>query len=187
MEAIQVMMSEHARIVGVLDALDAFAGAACDTAADRLELGRFLQFFREYADGCHHGKEEHVLFLAMFRHGFSLEEGPLGMMVFEHQDLRDLLGRVRDLVRQEAPWSGEEREQLAATIRTYTGVLREHIVKEDELLYPLAREQLPPAVREQVDRECASLDAGRNAAVAPPLLLLAADLVARHGRAIVAV
>ena len=181
MDAIQVMLNEHERILGVLDALDRFVADLHGTPEDKLELGRFVRFVREYADERHHGKEEHVLFAAMARNGFPPEQGPVGMMLFEHQELRGLVSELRALAQQAAPWSPADRERVGDAAGAYVSMLREHIMKENEVLYPLAMEHLPPSVQREVDVECAALDEGSaSAGAAASLEELAAGLVATH-------
>lgn len=184
MDSIQVMMNEHQQILRVLDALDGFAATPRDAPADKLELEHFVTFIREYADERHHGKEEHVLFTAMIRNGFPPEAGPVGMMQLEHQELRELVKVLRDLAEQDAPWSPDDQERLLDAARSYASMLREHIMKEDEMLYPMAMEQLPPQVQDEVDVECAALDARRaSAGTDATLEELAAHLVAKYGGA----
>ena len=73
---------------------------------------------------------------------------------------------------------------MADVARSYTAELREHIMKEDEMLYPMAVEQLPPQVQDDVDRACADLDARQAAAgVAAALDRLAAHLIAKYAPA----
>jgi len=183
------MMSEHEQILRVLEALDCFAAAVHDTLGDKLELGHFV----EYADERHHGKEEHVLFEAMIRNGFPPEQGPVGMMLFEHQQMRELISVLRGLAEQDAPWSSTDRERVSDAARSYTGMLREHIMKENEMLYPMAVEHLPPHVQDEVllstrgqgsasvDRECAALDERRaSAGTDATVEKLASHLVARY-------
>jgi hemerythrin-like domain-containing protein len=184
MDSIQVMMSEHEQILHVLDALDRFATGARATPEDKLELGRFVTFIREYADERHHGKEEHVLFTAMARNGFPPEQGPVGMMIVEHQEMRGVVAALRDLAERDAPWSADDVERLSEAAGTYSGMLREHIMKENEMLYPMAMEHLPPQVQDEVDAECAALDEGRaSAGTDATLEKLAAQLVERYGTA----
>jgi hemerythrin-like domain-containing protein len=181
MDAIQIMIDEHQVILRVLDALDGFAAAVGDTPGDKLELGRFVTFIREYADERHHGKEEHVLFTAMARNGFPPEQGPVGMMVFEHEEMRKLVSELRALAEQGAAWSSSDRERLTESAMSYTAMLREHIMKENEMLYPMAMEHLPPPVQDQIDDECAALDDRRaSAGTDATLEKLAAELVATY-------
>jgi hemerythrin-like domain-containing protein len=181
MDAIQVMMSEHEQILGVLEALDRFVADVHDTSEDKRELMRFITFIREYADERHHGKEEHVLFTAMARNGFPPEQGPVGMMLFEHQEMRGFVSELRALAQQDASWSQADRERVRDSASAYTSMLREHIMKENEMLYPMAMEHLPPSVQREVDVECAALDEGSaSAGAAASLEELAAGLVATH-------
>jgi hemerythrin-like domain-containing protein len=183
MDAVQVMMNEHEQILRVLEALDAFADSVNDTPGHKLELGNFITFIREYADERHHGKEEHVLFAAMMRNGFPPEQGPVGMMLFEHQEMRGLVSELGALAKQDAPWSSGDTERVADVARSYTKMLREHIMKENEMLYPMAMEHLPPLVQDQIDVECAALDKRRAAAGTDATLeKLASQLVERCAR-----
>jgi hypothetical protein len=77
MKATEVLMDEHRVIERVLGALE--------EAASRLERGVevdasfFLEatdFIRGFADGCHHQKEEGVLFKAMTAAGMPQDQGP---------------------------------------------------------------------------------------------------------------
>ena len=183
MDAIQVMENEHERILGVLDALDRFVADVHDTPEDKLELTRFITFIREYADERHHAKEEQVLFAAMARNGFPPEQGPVGMMLYEHQEMRGFVSKLRALAQQDASWSLADTERVCDSARSYTGMLREHIMKENEMLYPMAMELLPPSVQQEVDVECAALDEGRASAGGDVVLEdLAAQLAAHAGR-----
>ncbi len=62
-DAIEMLMDEHRLIERAIDALVAFADEVRRKVTDdRVELGRFVTFIREFADACHHGKEEDILF-----------------------------------------------------------------------------------------------------------------------------
>jgi len=181
MEAVENMMKEHQQILAVLDALDRFATSERDLAADKAELGRFVTFIREYADARHHGKEENVLFEAMTRHGFPREQGPVAVMLHEHEQMRKVVGAMRGLAEQAAPWTQADRARLAEAALSYTGTLRHHIMKENEILYPMAMHHLPPPVQERIDQECAALDARRaSAGTDATLEELAAGLTAKY-------
>lgn len=89
MKATDILMDEHRVIERVLTSLE--------TAAAQLEAGRpvrpgfFIQacdFVKGFADGCHHRKEEGVLFPAMIERGLPREVGPIAMMLSEHEQGR---------------------------------------------------------------------------------------------------
>ncbi len=66
MKATEILSSEHRIIESVLDTLDIGAGKLQRNEPIQLEF--FLDtadFIKGFADGCHHRKEEGVLFKAM--------------------------------------------------------------------------------------------------------------------------
>lgn len=59
----QVLMAEHELILEALDALEKRAAAIrAGITPDRAYIEKAVIFLREFADKCHHGKEENLLF-----------------------------------------------------------------------------------------------------------------------------
>jgi hemerythrin-like domain-containing protein len=159
MDAIEGLMKEHRIIEKTLDALEAWAGeVGCGGADGRDELRRFVTFLRDFADACHHAKEEDILFAVMVEHGFSREQGPIAVMLHEHEHGRLLLGALDKLARQAGPWSAKERERLVQLARAYSMLLRQHIGKEDMILYPMAEANLPDAVKSDLVEQLARFE-----------------------------
>jgi hemerythrin-like domain-containing protein len=182
MEAIETLMAEHQQILAAIDALEAFAGEARRGGGDPAELARFVTFIREFADAHHHAKEEDLLFTAMVEAGFPRESGPIGVMLHDHAQGRQHVGVLAEVAQAPSPWSGADRERLHAAALGYVDLLRAHIQKEDEILYPMAEARLPAALRARVDAGAAAHDARQVAAgVLPRLEALGAALVARQG------
>lgn len=48
------------------------------------DVEEIVNFLRVFADKCHHGKEENVLFPALLATGIPAENGPIGVMLYEH-------------------------------------------------------------------------------------------------------
>ena len=187
MDAIETLMGEHRLIERGIDALTAFADEARRrTADDREELGRFVTFIREFADACHHGKEEDILFRAMVEAGFPSEGGPIAVMLDEHDQGRAFVKQLAELAAAETPWTSGDRERLAEAAHGYAELLRQHIYKEDTVLYPMAEAHLPPQVAERVDEACERYEVEKTGSGEHERLhRLAEDLAARHapGRA----
>jgi hemerythrin-like domain-containing protein len=84
MRATEILTHEHRVIEQVLGCLEAMGAEA--RAAGRLD-GAAAQdavaFFRNFADRCHHGKEEVHLFPALEAKGFPRDGGPTGVMLDE--------------------------------------------------------------------------------------------------------
>ena len=151
MRAIDVLMQEHRVIEQVLDALD--------SAATRLAHGESVppRFFLDaasfaagFADGCHHRKEEGVLFPKMKQHGAPPGGGAIEVMLEEHEQGRSYVRQLREAARQlDAGDAGAARRVVAAA-RGYVALLRDHIAKKDEMLFPLADELIPASAQADV-------------------------------------
>jgi hemerythrin-like domain-containing protein len=121
---------------------------------DRAALAWVVDFFRTFADRCHHGKEEEHLFPALERHGVPRDGGPIGTMLEEHEQGRALLREMG---------SGDDR-RVAGAIGRYAALLRAHIDKENEVLFPLAEQVLTGA---EQDALVAAFEGVEQAVVGP--------------------
>jgi hemerythrin-like domain-containing protein len=186
MDAIEMLMGEHRIIEGVLDALVGFTEEVQRKGStEKDELARFVTFVREFADACHHGKEEDILFAAMIEHGFQSGGGPIAVMLHEHEQGRGLVRVLRERAEQPAPWSDADRQEIAGVARGFSQLLRAHIHKEDAILYPMAEQHLPPEALEAVAGACEAYERDEaRAASHGALLALAEELVRRHAAAV---
>lgn len=182
MDAIETLMNEHREIERVLDALVAFADEVRRKGTtEKEELSQFVTFVREFADACHHGKEEGVLFAAMVEHGFPRNGGPIAVMLAEHDQGRGLVRILKAQAEQPDPWSDGDRQEIADVARGFAEMLRAHIQKEDAVLYPMAEQHLPPEALRRVGEDCETFEAERTGSGEHERLhALAEALVARH-------
>jgi hemerythrin-like domain-containing protein len=149
-----MLMSEHRLIERALDALERWvttlnSGSESD---DKAELVRFVSFIRGFGDAYHHSKEEDILFVAMVENGFPRQAGPIAMMLHEHDLGRSLVSVLDGLAQQATTWSKEDRDTLGRTAQEFSALLRQHIQKEDQILYPMADARLPEPVKEELFR-----------------------------------
>jgi hemerythrin-like domain-containing protein len=118
---------EHEVILRALGVLERAADVlAAGQPLSESTLADLVQFLQTFADRCHHGKEEDHLFPAMRAKGMG---GTLAVFLEEHEEGR---GYLRTLA------SGASTAERAAAARRYVGMLREHIERENEVLFPLA-------------------------------------------------
>jgi len=182
MDAIDLLMQEHQLILRALDALDAFTVEMDGGGDDRAELGRFVRFIREFADARHHGKEEDILFTAMVAAGFPRDAGPIAVMLMDHAAGRAHVAVMAGKAGQATPWTGQDRAAAIGAARGYAELLRGHIRKEDQILYPMARQRLHEEALARVNRDCGAFEATQVAGGAESLKDLARELVERHAR-----
>jgi hemerythrin-like domain-containing protein len=154
MRATEILMQEHRVIERVLDALEA--------AAHRAERGEPMRpmffadaadFIRGFADRCHHQKEEGVLFKAMESAGMPTQAGPIAVMLTEHEQGRAF---TRSMLAAAERWeNGDEaaRSDAATAAKGYVALLRDHILKEDNVLFPMAAQVIPTGKHGEVTAE----------------------------------
>ena len=121
-----------------------------------------MTFLREFADAAHHGKEEDILFQAMAEGGFPAEDGPIGVMLRDHDEGRALVGildEARGRTRRGAKRTGGGSARPPTGSRTSCAA---SIQKEDGILYPMARHHLAPEAFERVGEDCARFEALRE-------------------------
>jgi hemerythrin-like domain-containing protein len=128
------LMNEHEAILSAIQTLERMmAVMEKSTSVDTEDIHDFIGFLKEFADKCHHGKEEGFLFPAMVGAGVPDQGGPIGVMLADHAQGRKL---IRDM--EESISTGLDRAKLAQASGEYATLLRNHIQKEDKFLFPMA-------------------------------------------------
>jgi hemerythrin-like domain-containing protein len=141
--AIEILMGEHRLIEQVLGSLETYVvGIEQGLPPERATLADYAAFFRGFADACHHGKEEDLLFQRMLERGFPRETGPLAVMFHEHVLGRTRVKALRELGEAEGPFAPVEVQLAVENASAFVGLLRAHILKEDGILYPMAERLL---------------------------------------------
>lgn len=139
-----VLRAEHVVILRALSVLE--------RAAERLAAGGALpagwwddtlDWLRAFADRNHHAKEENALFPAMIRAGVPSPGGPVDVMLDEHEQGRALIARMAE---------GASPHRAAAASR-YVQLLREHIDKENGIVFPLAEAVFEEAEMRELSRQ----------------------------------
>jgi len=147
MKSTQELMVEHGAVLGALDILEQVEHAlGAGDAKAREHLDQLLDFLRGFVDRCHHGKEEEVLFPELERRGVRRDGGPIGVMLAEHEVGR---GHVRAMSEALARLRRGEPDAVAAVreaARAYRDLLRMHIHKENNVLFPMADQVVPESV-----------------------------------------
>lgn len=145
------LMNEHRAILSALDVTEAICrqideGKPCP--AD--DVARILEFLKTFADRCHHAKEENLLFPALEEAGVPKERGPIGVMLSEHALGRKYISLMSEALEGVRSHSVSAPGALASNARAYINLLRAHIMKENEVLFPLAERRLSAVVQENL-------------------------------------
>jgi len=129
---------------------------------ERLTLGpaaplevweKAYDFIRNFADKCHHLKEEKILFPALEERGIPRDGGPIGMLLLEHEEARAYVRRMAEALERAKADPEGAAPALFENARGYLRLLKQHIAKEDEVLFVMADEALTPEEQRELQEE----------------------------------
>ena len=133
------LRNEHEAILYGLDILEAIAKQLANAQpADVEDLAGMQDFLKSFADRCHHGKEEGLYFPALEKAGVPRENGPIGVMLTEHVEGRGWIAQMG-----EALTGAFAPEKFATAATAYVTLLRNHIAKENQVLFAMGDQRLP--------------------------------------------
>ncbi len=147
----QVMVDEHRLILRMI--------ALVEHNTALLEAGKFrnwqfyldaVDFIRNYADRFHHAKEEDVLFIELVKNGMPEKQSPIEAMHMEHDQGRAHVQAMEEAARKALDGEAGQSAIIARHATAYAALLRGHIEKENDILYPLAERILPEDVRSRM-------------------------------------
>jgi hemerythrin-like domain-containing protein len=145
----QVMVDEHKLILRMISLVEH------NTAL--LEAGKFrnwqfyldaVDFIRNFADHFHHAKEEDVLFSELVKNGMPEKQSPIEAMHMEHDQGRAHVRAMEEAAQKALAGEPGQASIIASHAKGYAELLRSHIEKENDILYPLAERILPEDVRD---------------------------------------
>lgn len=130
------LVQEHQIIIGVLTALDEVLQEVTRTRPIPVAfLKQLVSFSQGFIDRCHHGKEERCLFPCLVRRGMPREGGMIALMLQEHEAGRKLVRQISQaLERYER--GAAPADDVLDSCRQYADLLRQHITKENDLVFP---------------------------------------------------
>jgi hemerythrin-like domain-containing protein len=138
---------EHEGVLFGLDILEKMA----DTirrggVVDFGDAKEMVNFFRLFADKCHHGKEEGLLFPAMEKAGIPNKGGPIGSMLLDHNQGRQYIAEMGAT----AEGSALQTDRFLEAATNYVQLMRAHIDRENSVLFPAGDRMLPAEVQKQL-------------------------------------
>jgi len=142
-DPIETLRTEHRLISSFIDTL---AVAVRRLEEDRNPPPAFftnsVEFAREFADTFHHRKEELVMFRQLAQKKNGASDGRIEALRYQHDQGRSLVAGIRDSIGGYT----EGDPTAVATVRengaAYVSLLRHHIHTEDEIFFPMAREEM---------------------------------------------
>ncbi len=99
---------------------------------------RCITFFRLFADACHHGKEEDLLFPGLEAEGMPQDSGPIAVMLSEHEAGRIYVRSMAAAIEGARDGDDLASDQLRDSAYGFVSLITEHIGKENNILFNMA-------------------------------------------------
>lgn len=154
MKATDILKEEHELIIIMLQVLDAACGKIEEgMKPDYAHLADMIDFFINFADRCHHAKEEKLLFPAMEQVGIGNDSGPIGVMLAEHSEGRYFVRGMKEALAELIAGDSVAAGKFIADAGGYVTLLDGHIMKENNILFRMADERLSDKQQQELLKE----------------------------------
>ena len=168
MRLLDALKAEHDLIEKVLGSLRTYVDLRVRGEGDPADAPAFLDFFRLYAAGYHHAREEDVLFPALVKQAELPEtKGPVPALIEQHHKMAAMLAEMSTLLGAELT-DASARERLDELATRYSRALWAHIDAENSVMLPESEKRLRRVGVLELDgrgptaEEEAARDAGRR-------------------------
>jgi len=147
MKCTALLMDDHKIILRCLNILEQMAtNVANAKLVDPDDLKTMLRFLRVFADDHHQAREESALFPEIMRTA-QANDAAVRQMLFEHDQERSIVEALEDsLYTKQGP-------EFVYFANRLTALIRNHIYKEDHILFPIVDRALSAEQDENVAAE----------------------------------
>ena len=133
--ATQNLEDDHIYILRLIDVMEQMTNYPSPEVA---HLEEAVDLIKNYADGLHHAKEETLLFPLLAEKGFSTAQGPVAVMLHEHAVGREHVLGMSGSIQLFKEGDLSAVNLVYAHIHGYGELLRNHIYKENNMLFRMA-------------------------------------------------
>lgn len=156
MEGINILVSEHENVLKFCDSVK--EKCINNFKENDFEIQYFekvLDFGRNFVDKFHHKKEEDILFVTMMDElGNPIKNIIENGMLFDHQVGRMLLMNLDFSIDDYKMHNNDENKlKVISYAYNYANLMKEHIAKENEVLYPFAENNLNKNAQNKINNE----------------------------------
>ena len=133
--ATENLESDHVHILRLIKVMERIIGSE---KPDIDHLDSIVDIIKNFADGLHHAKEENHLFPYLAGRGFSLQQGPVAVMLHEHVLGREFVKGMADNIAELKKGNPEALGRIYSNMAGYADLLQNHIGKENNILFRMA-------------------------------------------------
>jgi hemerythrin-like domain-containing protein len=118
--------------------------AEAEKAVIEGDFDKAQELFVKFAEDTlgHFAKEEEILF-PEFEEVTGSTEGPTNMMRYEHDQMRDLIGRMAGAVEE------QDKDAYLSIAESMMILLQQHNMKEEQMLYAMCDRVIPQQTKEE--------------------------------------
>jgi len=157
--ATQNLENDHVQILKLIDVMVEMIKLP-DANAEHLE--EVVELIRKFADGLHHAKEENLLFPLMAEKGFSMQQGPVAVMLMDHEEGRRFVRRISENIQLYKDGQLSALNQVYTNMKGYADLLTSHIGKENNILFRMADNVFSSEDNQSLLAEFSSIDKGNG-------------------------
>jgi hemerythrin-like domain-containing protein len=153
-KALTIIRDEHRTISAILHGMEYLVRKirAQKKKVDPRVFHAMLYYLDTFSERAHHPKEDQFLFRALRSRGAGAE-ALITELEKEHAGGEDALRRLAQALNRYEEGGDREFADFERAVERFVGSYREHMRKEEELLFPLARQLLTDADWAAIDRE----------------------------------
>jgi hemerythrin-like domain-containing protein len=156
----QNLENDHVHILRLIDVMEKMIQSSNPDCAD---LEAVVYLIRNFADGLHHAKEEKLLFPLMIQKGFSNQQGPIAVMLHDHDEGRGYVKGIADNIESYKNGNANALSIIFSNMNEYIDLLREHIGKENNVLFRMADNVLSADEQKMLLDQFINIDNGQGA------------------------
>jgi hemerythrin-like domain-containing protein len=127
--------NDHVNILRLIDVMDKMLLVK---SRNTEHFEKAVNLIKSYADGLHHAKEENHLFPLMVKRGFSSVQGPIAVMLHDHAEGRDYVKGMTEGISEYKKGNEAALAKIYENMQGYIILLRNHIAKENNVLFRMA-------------------------------------------------
>tara|TARA_Y100000034_G_scaffold46233_1_gene56879 strand:- start:24347 stop:24862 length:516 start_codon:yes stop_codon:yes gene_type:complete len=138
----KILVDEHKNILKLTE----FIEKECESEKD-IDKDFFIKaiyFIKNYADKFHHAKEEDILFVELCKDEVQMHCNPIDQMLSEHDLGRNFIKETEIGIKE------NNNEKIIENAMNYVNLIKEHIYKEDNILYPMSDEVLDKKTQKDI-------------------------------------
>ena len=145
--ATQNLENDHVQILRLIEVMERITQSD-NPNVEHMET--IVKVIREFADGLHHAKEEQLLFPLMVQKGFSNETGPVAVMLHDHAEGRNFVKGMAEKISLYKQGETSALEAIYSNMLGYADLLKNHIGKENKVLFRMADQAFTSAEQESL-------------------------------------